>query len=333
MAKRSPGRLHWAVHKIIIPTTVVTSSVAILTASYFYHENQLRAQLLSENTSATFAQIGLDSNQQTDIEHHAPPGSASTATVRSAKSKQDHNSSTPSTATKHEFTSSETPGKSMTGSHTDKKPTPSHKQAPGSGAHVSWGTVQEISTEQVQSTAVQSIVTQYGHNPQTSGLAGNLTSVNGGSLTIPSSVDQQRLLATSLNQGVIWAVVSPTTVASDGTRGPALSTTDLYYTPFPSEGAARLTTGAILIGQVPITTENADQLGTAWTHVTNQQGMVPTSNSTDVRADASGSTLSNSQTSSQTASTGNASLQATSTSATGSVGTTRPRQRQIPPQR
>lgn len=307
MRKMSSKKMHSMLHRVLIPLAVVTSSSTILAISYWYHEQQLTQQLNGQQTGRALSQEvesqipSKTANQNRTTHAHAttsqnktPSNSSTTtpvgsdtvnvtqahSTTTSAKPSNSKSKTKKSTRSKSALsnTSTNPAKKPATKSATSKsKTTPPHSAVQG-------GVAKSVTNEQLTNTTIQSAVIQFGNHPQTTGLAGQLQSGWGTSLSLPKSIATNRLLAVSLHSGILWAVVPPTDINPDGQLGLASSPTNVMYTPYPPKGSKSLTDSSIVVGEIPVNTASEKALGLSWTHVKPQQKYVVQSSSTATTA-------------------------------------------------
>ncbi|MFB5190344.1 hypothetical protein [Alicyclobacillus fastidiosus] len=260
MTREIPGRVHWVMHKIVIPTVAITSSAAILVFSYEYHEKHLNEQLLSgQSAQALAAQI------QTQMD--PPPGKANTTSPQ-AKTVNDAsgvNASKAGQTTASKQPTAKTARQSASGKKAVKKrATQSDQPAVTSElGSVVGGHAQTVDKSQLADTTVGSKVVQFGESPMTTSVSQSFSDGLGHQLTIPSGVAASDILAVKLQHGVIWATIPPTSVQPSGQAGAPETPTELCYTPFPTAPKAELTDHAQVVGQVP-TTIAGTTLGVTW---------------------------------------------------------------------
>lgn len=294
MRKNKAKSLRFVLHKIIVPVAVVTSSAAILSVSFWYHEKQLAKQLSNPNSKQLLAhqiqsQLGTQPSEshsngtqsnltksyssQTDALNSSssaadnqtvsqPPSVAQVATHNSHKTTKNASAKRKQNESSNNVSASgSTKAKSQDSTPSTKK-SASNSQSVQS---VSGGTVTPIANGQVPDTTIRSNVVQFGNRPQTTGFAGSLRSTWGSNINLPKTIPKNRLLAVSLQSGVLWSIIPPTQIQQNGQLGSSHGLTTLMYTPFPSNGTASLTTGALRIGQImPSTTPNNQTFGIKW---------------------------------------------------------------------
>lgn len=355
MSKQTETKFKWALHKVVIPTAVLSSSAALLIVSFQYHERQLAQQLRDAKPTVALAQqIGVQLQNESPPNtnnsaskartSHVPASSSDSKTANTTAKKSTNpikivhakSSSTKSHSTSHlaNSTSAKTSSSQSTvamnaTSSLQKQVAPSGNvgAATPSIQTVLGGTVGKANPSMLADTTVESVVTQLGQNVLTSGVAGSLQSKSGGQLQIPSSMNVNRLVALSLKNGVLWAILPID--AGSATNGQQLTpmTTRLMYTPFPAHGKQSLSENAVTVGRIP-SQVSGFTLGLGWTFPSSTSPAVVTeTNSTTIPSNSthSNSLSLSSPSSSTTASNTNASGTARPSNVTSnSVGATSP---------
>lgn len=277
MTKQLPARAQWVLQKIVIPATVVSSSICILTASYWYHERQLDRQLAEASPKKAL----VVQKQTPTTRRPATKHKQASSTHTSVKQSKPTNSTTQKTqtvttksgvknsATVHETANSKTNDSPANQKQATHDGTQSAKKTQ---TNVLGGTLAPTKQGQITNTTAESSVIQFGTSPQTANISTPMSSANGGSLTIPSDIDKHTLLELPLTNGVIWAVVQPTQLEANGQLAQASTPTPLYYTPYPSQGTVSLEAGAVTLGEIPTSTAS-QQLDANWaqTQATEQE--------------------------------------------------------------
>jgi hypothetical protein len=117
------------------------------------------------------------------------------------------------------------------------------------------------------STAMSSLVVQYGSSPQTTFDETVLSSQYGihVTLNLPKNVTANQILLLPLSEGVIWAIVPSASSSSDGSLTASSQPSDIYYTPYGGSDPSKVTLSlsAECLGEIPVTTESS-RITTSW---------------------------------------------------------------------
>ncbi|WP_206916364.1 hypothetical protein [Alicyclobacillus suci] len=268
MSKQTPGRMHWVMQKILIPTAAISSSAAILIWSYQYHERHLNEQLLNGQAAQALAsqiKTGTTTSLQSSQTSSASQTSTATASDHSNTSNKQSSAIGNSKSTTHsdKLTTPKTTATkpSSFANHPGKSTGTQDNSAAATLGAVLGGQAKIVAKNAYADTSVKSSVLQFGPSPDTEGVLSSYSDGQGHSLTVPAPMTHD-IVAVPLEQGVIWAQIpkSPTIV---GAQNPP---TVIQYTPFPTDASPTpLTEGAITIGQVPANVASASAFNTDWT--------------------------------------------------------------------